>query len=309
MTRFHLDDDATDKSTFAVRCTVCGHLFSAYKPNRVQEITFLDLEKARQEKTHDRVIAISNRKGGVAKTTTCLNLGVSLSLLKKKVLLVDFDAQANLTLSLGQKDAPTFYDAQKEIGKPMDDFIVTTKYPNLFLLPSGRNMVLLNKIYFGARNFEYMLKDRLNTVKEHYDFILIDTPPSIEFYTLNALTAANRVLIPCQCDYLSTHGVDQVLRLIKLIREKSNPQIQSRILFTMLDRGSQASRLILQKIQSLYQGQTFDTVIEMDGVLKEAQILNMPAIHYSQKSTAGTQYIQLAKEIVDITESSVPSSP
>ena len=196
---------------------------------------------------------------------------------------MDFDAQANLTLSLGQKEAPTFYDAQKEIGKRLDDFIVATKYSNLWLLPSGRNMVLLNKMYFGARNFEYMLKDRLNKVKEQFDFILIDTPPSIEFYTLNALTASNRVLIPCQCDYLSTHGVDQVLRLIKLIREKSNPQIQSRILFTMLDRDSHASRLIFRKIQSLYQGQTFDTVIEMDGVLKEAQILNMPAIQYSQK--------------------------
>ena len=309
MTRFHLDDDATDKSTFVARCTVCGHLFSAYKPNRVQEITFLDLEKARHDKTDDRVIAVSNRKGGVAKTTTCLNLGVSLTLLKKRVLLVDFDAQANLTLALGQKEAPTFYDAQKEIGKRLDAFIVTTKYPNLRLLPSGRNMVLLNKMYFGAGNFEYMLKDRLNGVTEQFDFILIDTPPSIEFYTLNALTASNRVLIPCQCDYLSTHGVDQVLRLIKLIREKSNPQIQSRILFTMLDRGSQASRLILGKIQSLYQGQTFDTVIEMDGTLKEAQILNMPAIQYSQKSVAGTQYIELAKEVIAITEASAPPSP
>lgn len=309
MTRFHLDDDATEKSTFVVRCTVCGHLFSAYRPNRVQEITFLDLEKARQGQTDARVIAISNRKGGVAKTTTCLNLGVSLALLKKRVLLVDFDAQANLTLSLGQKDAPTFFDAQKAIATPMDAFIVTTQYSNLWLLPSGRNMVLLNKMYFGAGNFEYMLKDRLDTVKEQFEYILIDTPPSIEFYTLNALTAANRVVIPCQCDYLSTHGVDQVLRLIKLIREKSNPQIQSRILFTMLDRGSQASRLILGKIQSLYQGQTFDTVIEMDGLLKEAQILNMPAIQYSQKSVAGTQYIELAKEVIAMTESSVPSSP
>ena len=308
-TRFHLDDDATDKSTFVVRCTVCGHLFSAYKPNRVQEITFLDLETARQDTTNDHVITISNRKGGVAKTTTCLNLGVSLALHKKNVLLVDFDAQANLTLSLGQNHLPTFYDAQKQVGKELNDFIVATKYPNLWLLPSGRNMVLLNKLYFGARNFEYMLKDRLNKVKNEFDYILIDTPPSIEFYTLNALTASNRVLIPCQCDYLSTHGVDQVLRLIALIREKSNPQIQSRILFTMLDQTSNASRLILSKIKDLYQGQTFHTVIEMDGALKEAQILNMPAIHYSQQSVAGTQYIELAKEVISSSKDSVPSSP
>ena len=307
-TRFHLDDDATDKSTFVARCTVCGHLFSAYKPNRVQEITFLDLEKTRQDETNNHVITISNRKGGVAKTTTCLNLGVSLALHKKKVLLVDFDAQANLTLSLGQKQLPTFYDAQKEIGRGLNDFIVATQYPNLWLLPSGRNMVLLNKHYFGARNFEYMLKDRIAVVKDQFDYILIDTPPSIEFYTLNALTASNRVLIPCQCDYLSTHGVDQVLRLIALIREKSNPQIQSRILFTMLDRSSDTSQLILSKIQDLYQGQTFDTVVEADGALKEAQILNMPAIHYSQKSVAGTQYLELAMEVIANSEDPVPPS-
>ena len=308
-TRFHLDDDVTDKSSFVARCTVCGHLFSAYKPNRVQEITFLDLEKARQDDANDNVMTISNRKGGVAKTTTCLNLGVSLALHNKNVLLVDFDAQANLTLSLRQKQLPTFYDAQKAFGKPLDDFIIATQYPHLWLLPSGRNMVLLNKLYFGAQNFEYMLKDRLNTVKDQFDFILIDTPPSIEFYTLNALTASNRVVIPCPCDYLSTHGVDQVRRLISLIRKKSNPLIQSRILFTMLDRASQSSLLILSKIKDLYQGQTFNTAIEMDTALKEAQILSMPAIHYNRQSVAGTQYIELAKEIISDLEDSVQPTP
>jgi chromosome partitioning protein len=159
-------------------------------------------------------------------------------------------------------------------------------------------MVLLNKLYFGAQHFEYMLKDRLKTIKDQFDFILIDTPPSIEFYTLNALTASNRVVIPCQCDYLSTHGVDQVLRLISLIREKSNSLIQSRILFTMLDRTSNSSRMILSKIKELYQAQSFQTVIEMDGTLKEAQILSMPVIHYNRESIAGNQYLELAKEII-----------
>ncbi|PID39756.1 MAG: hypothetical protein CR984_06110 [Proteobacteria bacterium] len=305
-TRFHLDDESTDKPSFVVRCTACGHLFSAYKPKRVEEVTFIDLERTRKAEANNKVMVVSNRKGGVAKTTTCLNLGVSLALLKKRVLLIDFDAQANLTLSLGLRHLPTFYDAQKAIRASLDDFIVDTKYPNLSILPSGRNMVLLNKMYFGARHFEYMLKDRLNTVEGAYDFILIDTPPSIEFYTLNALTASIRVLIPCPCDYLSTHGVDQVLRLIALIRKKSNPSIESRILFTMLDKTSQSSRLILSKIRDLYQGQTFQTVVEMDSALKEAQILNMPAIHYSKKSVAGTQYLALAKEIV---ASSIAAQP
>ncbi len=297
-TRYHLDDNATDKSTFVARCTVCGHIFSTYRPNHAQEITFLDLDSAREDGANNHVLTVSNRKGGVAKTTTCLNLGVSLALHKKKVLLVDFDAQANLTLCLGYKQAPTFYDAQKDIRGSMNDYVIETKYPNLWLLPSGRNMVLLNKHYFGAHNFEFMLKDRLNQIQDRFDIILIDTPPSIEFYTLNAFTACKRVVIPCQCDYLSTHGVDQVLSLIGLMRKKSNPQIQSRILMTMLDQTSNSSKLILSKIKDLYQGQLYDTVIEMDGTLKEAQILSMPAIHYNQQSVAGTQYIQLAKEIM-----------
>jgi chromosome partitioning protein len=308
-TRFHLDDDVTEKSSFVARCTVCGHLFSAYKPKRVQEITFLDLDRARQDDANHHVMSISNRKGGVAKTTTCLNLGLSLSLHNKKVLLVDFDAQANLTLSMGHKQLPTFYDAQKAIDRSLSDFIVESKYSNLWLLPSGQNMVLLNKRYFGAQHFEYMLRDRLNPVKDQFDFILIDTPPSIEYYTLNALTASNGVIIPCQCDYLSTHGVDQVLRLIALIRKRSNPQIRSRILFTMLDRTNNSSQLILSKIKDLYQGQTFETAIEMDGVLKEAQILSLPAIHYSRDSVAGTQYLELAKEIIQSLDETQPSAP
>jgi chromosome partitioning protein len=308
-TRFHLDNDVTDRSDFVVRCTVCGHLFSAYKPKRVQEITFLDLDQTRREDAGEHVMTISNRKGGVAKTTTCLNLGLSLSLHNKKVLLVDFDAQANLTLAMGHKALPTFYDAQKSIERPLSDFIVESKYPNLWILPSGRNMVLLNKMYFGAQSFEYMLKDRIRSIKDQFDFILIDTPPSIEYYTLNALTASNQVIIPCQCDYLSTHGVDQVLRLIALIQKRSNPQITSRILFTMLDGTSKSSKLIFSKISELYQGQTFNTVISMDGNLKDAQLLSMPAIHYSRDSVAGTQYLELAKEIIGRLDEILPSAP
>lgn len=309
MTRFHLNDDRTNQTAFTVRCTVCGHVFAAYKPTHVQEITFLDLAKARQSATSSHVIAVGNRKGGVAKTTTCLNLGASLALLKKRVLLIDFDAQANLTLALGQKEIPTFHDAQKQIDKPLGDFIVATRFPNLWLLPSGRNMVLLNQRYFGAPNFEYLLKDRLDAVEDQFDVILIDTPPSIEFYTLNALTAANRVVIPCQCDYLSAHGVDQVMRLIALIRQKSNPQIHARILFTMFDRNGPSSQLIFKKIKALYPSSTFATVIDTDGALKEAQILSMPAIHYDRQSVAGTQYIELAKEIlVDLDASAAAAS-
>jgi chromosome partitioning protein len=146
---------------------------------------------------------------------------------------------------------------------------VATQYPNLWLLPSGRNMVLLNKLYFGAQYFEYMLKDRLNAIKDQFDFILIDTPPAIEYYTLNALTASNRVVIPCQCDYLSTHGVDQVMRLIEVIRKKANPRFSPASFLPCWIQTSNSSRLILSKIKDLYAGETFQTVIEMDGPSKK----------------------------------------
>jgi chromosome partitioning protein len=306
-TQFHLDDDATRKQTFTVRCSVCGHLFSAYRSVRVKSITFLDLEKTRQTPAGANVIAIGKRKGGVAKTTTCLNLGASLALFGKRVLLVDFDAQANLTLALGSKDLPTFVDAQKAISKPLSDFIIKTDCTGLSLLPSGQNMVQLNKRYFGAEHFEYLLKDRLDGVVDQFDYILIDTPPSIEFLTLNAMTAAGTVVIPCQCDYLSTHGVDQVLQLIRLIKKDVNPNLESRILFTMLDHEMPSSRMILEKIKGIYQGQTFKTVIDMDGALKEAQILNMPVIHYNRDSAAGAQYIELAREVMKRSNRSGPS--
>ncbi|GAB6909303.1 hypothetical protein DESC_340057 [Desulfosarcina cetonica] len=297
-TRFHLEDAVPRKSTFVARCSICGHLFSAFRPVRVQPITFLDLERTRQSDVGDNVVAIGNRKGGVAKTTTCLNLGASLAICGKKVLLVDLDAQANLSICLGKQALPTFYDAYDAVDRPLDDFIVATAYTNLWLLPSGRNMVLLNKRYFGTRHFEFLLKDRLATLATRFDYILIDTPPSIEFSTLNALTAARRVIIPCQCDYLSTHGVDQVLKLIALVRRHANPRIESRVLLTMMDREMTASQMILSKIQNLYRGSCFETIIETDGQLKEAQILSMPAIHYCRQSTAGLQYMALAREVL-----------
>ena len=127
----------------------------------------------------DPVIAISNQKGGVAKTTTCLNLGVSLAAMKKRVLLIDFDVQANLSLSLGYQGNLSFYTAVADGNVDLKKIIVQTSYRNLWLLPSHKKMVLLNKKYFGSNNFEFLLKDRLIGVSKHFDYILIDTPPSI----------------------------------------------------------------------------------------------------------------------------------
>ena len=297
-TRYELDDTQIDDQTFSARCAKCQQVFSAYKPVRVEEVRFNDLDAARKRCDHDNIITVSNQKGGVAKTSTCLNLGLSLALHDKRVLLIDFDIQANLTLSLGYKETKSFYDVLNGPGEDMDDLAIETKYPNLWLFPSNKNMVLLNKKFFGAQHFEFILKDRLLQIKDRFDYILIDTPPSIEFFTLNALTASQMVIIPSQCDYLSTHGIDQILKLIDLIKGKTNPFIDSRILITMFDKESTASKMICTKLKQLYPGLCYETLIELDPRIREAQIMSMPVLQYNQESRAGRQYLRLAKEIL-----------
>jgi chromosome partitioning protein len=215
----------------------------------------------------------------------------------QKVLLVDFDIQANLSLSLGVREGRSFYDVVKEREKSLAAAIRPTSAPNLFLLPSNKGMILLNKKYFHAENFEYMLIDRLQFLAHAYDYILIDTPPSVDLFTLNALTAASRVMIPCQCDFLSTHGVDQILRLIEMIRGKTNPGIHAQVLITMFDEASAASQMISQKIQGMYPHQTFDSRIPYDNKVKEAQIMGKPVMHYDPASKAGKAYTRLAQEV------------
>ncbi len=297
-THYELDDSSIDEQCFSVRCARCEQVFSAYKPVRIEEIRFHDLKAARKRYDNENIITVSNQKGGVAKTSTCLNLGLSLALHDKRVLLIDFDIQANLTISLGYRETPSFYNVLNGGDTSMDKLAIETRYPNLWLFPSNKNMVLLNKKFFGAQHFEFILKDRLLTIKDRFDYILIDTPPSIEFFTLNALTASQSVIIPSQCDYLSTHGIDQILKLIELIKSKTNPFIESRILITMFDKESIASKMICTKLKQLYPGMTYDTLIELDPRIREAQIMSMPVLQYNQKSKAGRQYLKLAKEIL-----------
>lgn len=297
-TQYELHDQVVQESSFVARCAKCHYIFSAYRPVRVEEIKFLNLVEAKKKNELDNVITISNQKGGVAKTSTCLNLGLSLTLQDKRVLLIDFDVQANLTISLGYKETTSFYEVLNGGSDSIEKCMIKTKYDNLWLFPSNKNMVLLNKKYFGSPNFEFILKDRLIPIKDRFDYILVDTPPSIEFFTLNALTAAKLVVIPSQCDYLSTHGIDQILKLIQLIKTKTNPRISPRLLITMFDKESTASKMICAKLKRLYPGITFNTLIEMDPRIREAQIMSMPVLEYNHQSMAGRQYLNLAKEIL-----------
>lgn len=294
-TKFNLDKNITTKSAFRVRCSKCYHVFIAFKSPQTEE-PFLLKEEMRLSSCG--IITISNQKGGVAKTSTCLNLGISLALMKKRVLLIDFDVQSNLTLSLGYKNTKSFYEVLNlNTDDDLSGIIKKTKYANLWLLPSNNKMALLTKKYLNEKNFEHLLRDRLNLIKDRFDYILIDTPPSIEFFTLNALIASDFVIIPSQCEYLSIHGVNQVQKIINMINKTNGHDIDYRILITMYDEKNTSSKVLCSKLKNKYKDKTFNTIIELDAKVKESQIVKIPVIHYDKSSRSALQYLSLAKEI------------
>ena len=289
---------APSVKSFSVRCPKCQHTSTVFLPEELQEATPvrpIEPLPARAGYT----IVVTNQKGGVGKTSTGLNLGLSLALLEKRVLLIDFDVQANLTISMGYQHTTSFHDIVHDRSRNLGSALIQTSYPGLWLLPSNKNMVLLSKKYFGKNDYEYILKKQLSTIKDRFDYIIIDTPPSIEFFTINALTTSNLAIIPTQCDYLSTHGVDQVLNIIDLIRRKTNPVLEARVLVTMYDEAATASRMIFTKLKNLHPERLYETVIPRDERLREAQIMSMPVINYDQKSISGLKYMALAREIID----------
>jgi chromosome partitioning protein len=243
-----------------------------------------------------RVIAVSNQKGGVAKTTTCLNLAVALARMGRKVLLVDFDVQANLTMLLGFRKTRSFYELLNREVEGISNIILHTKYPNLSLLPSNSKMALLKKRYLAQHNFEYLLRNRLQEIEKKYDHILIDTPPSIEFFTLNALIAAQLVVVPTTCEYLSMHGVSQISDIIKVLKGIDH-DVEYKVLITMYDSRKTSERVIYEKIQGKYGTMLCKTVIELDDKVQESHIVNLPVQYYDEKSRAAGQYQALAREL------------
>jgi chromosome partitioning protein len=243
-----------------------------------------------------RIITMSNQKGGVAKTTSCLNLAVALARMGKKVLLVDFDVQANLTILLGFRKTRSFYELLNREVKGISDVILHTKYPNLSLLPSNSKMALLKKRYLAQHNFEYLLRNKLQEIEKKYDHILIDTPPSIEFFTLNALIAAQLVIVPTTCEYLSMHGVSQISEIIKVLRGIDH-DVEYKVLITMYDAKKTSERVINEKIRRKYGPMLCKTVIELDDKMQESHIVNLPIQYYDEKCRSAEQYQALAREL------------
>lgn len=306
-TKYKLDDALVRKSGIKARCGKCNNVFVVRRTtpqnSAAESTTRSAIEHSSRygedDNSNCEIITICNQKGGVAKTTTCMNLGASLASMSKKVLLVDFDIQANLSLLLGYKDTKSFFDVIHSDGGELSNYIKNTKY-GFSLLPSSSKMALLSKKHLSNDNFEYMLRDKLRSVKHSYDYILIDTPPSGDFYTLNALLASNIAIIPTQCEYLSLNGVNHIEGMINVINEKIRHDIDFHILITMFDQGQISGDVIFQKLKDNYPGRVFKTVIHKDPLIQESQIVHTPILEYSHDSDSGHQYRELANEVISI---------
>ena len=247
-----------------------------------------------------RIIAITNQKGGVGKTTTSVNLAASLAALERKTLLVDIDPQGNASSGLGvdsDKIENTIYDLLLE-QVPVRETIVETEIDYLKLLPanirlSGAQIELVSMM---AR--ERKLQAALETIDSEYDYILIDCPPSLGILTLNAMTAAKSVLIPIQCEYYALEGVGQLLNTIRLVQKSLNPNlIIEGILLTMYDARLNLSNQVADEVRSYFEDKVYKTVISRNVKLGEAPSFGKPIILYDILSVGAKAYLELAKEV------------
>lgn len=247
-------------------------------------------------------IAISNEKGGVAKTTTTLSLGAALVESGSRVLLIDLDAQANLTLSLGLEPGEaerTACDVMLD-NAPLLSARRKTDVENLDLIPSSSRIETSEQFLSVRTNYTTILQRAIKTSSNMpYDYIILDCPPALGAITKNALAASDLLLIPTQAEYFSVYALRNMMSLIRKIRERDNPNLAYRILVTMLDRRNRTHRNIHEQLRTTFGEGVFNTVIEIDTKLRESPIAGLPITHYKSGARGSTQYRVLAQELIE----------
>lgn len=248
-----------------------------------------------------KIIAIANQKGGVGKTTTSVNLAASLGVLEKKVLLIDADPQANATSGLGidveEVELGTYQLLEHSV--TAGEAILKTNSPNLDIIPAHIDLVAIEIELVDQENRESMLKKAITPLKDKYDFILIDCAPSLGLLTLNALTAADSVVIPIQCEYFALEGLGKLLNTIKSVQKIHNKKLDIEgLLLTMYDSRLRLSNQVVEEVQKHFGEMVFDTIIQRNVRLSEAPSYGESIINYDAASKGASNYLSLAHEII-----------
>lgn len=249
-----------------------------------------------------RIIAIANQKGGVGKTTTAINLSACLAEKGNSVLVIDTDPQGNTTSGFGiDKNflENTIYELI--LGEcSIQDCIIKNAIQNVSVVPSNVNLAAAEIELIGVEKKEFILKNEVDFIKENYDFIIIDCPPSLSMLTINAMTTANSVLVPIQCEYYALEGLSQLIHTVNLIKERLNPDLEMEgVVFTMFDSRTNLSNQVVENVKSTLKQNVCETVIPRNIRLAEAPSHGMPITMYEPKSAGAESYRQLADEIIN----------
>jgi len=251
-------------------------------------------------------IAVGSQKGGVSKTTTTLSLGACLAessgQAARRVLLIDLDPQANLTAALGVNPG----SLRRMIGDALleqSSLLAVSResaVPNLDLVPANQGLLVLDKVLFGRPGFEYRLRQQLgHPIEQQYEVVIFDCPPAFGTLTMNALTAADLLLIPVPCDYFSARSLQQFLELVNLVQRNTNPALRFRIVITMFDKRNRISHIIHEQVRRKYGSAVLNTIISVDTKLRESPVIGQPITQYAPHSRSAYEYHALATELME----------